>query len=109
MDQGCGESSVLQTLGLLTPPREFPPCLVHRGISFHARKRLFLRLKAHHGRSNGLCNKGPGVNFIRTFLQYRRRMGVNFFTLMVGWIFDNYLEVKDILMLSRFGTPFDME
>jgi len=39
----------------------------------------------------------------------KRRLGVNFFTLMVGWIFDNYLEVKDILMLSRFGTPFDME
>ena len=34
---------------------------------------------------------------------------MNFFTLMVGWIFDKYLEVKDILMLSQFGMPFDTE
>ena len=34
---------------------------------------------------------------------------MNFFTLMMGWIFDNHLEVKDILTPSRFGMPFDTE
>jgi hypothetical protein len=34
---------------------------------------------------------------------------MNFFTLMVGGMFDNYLEIRDILTLSRVGMPFDTE
>jgi len=34
---------------------------------------------------------------------------MNFFILMASWIFGNYLEVRDIFTLDRFGMPFDTE